>query len=79
MPTTQASSSKTTVKLKKPTMGKSKANISSSGKFVTPEQRLQMIAEAAYYMAESRGFKQGDPEADWLCAESQVDKMLTNQ
>lgn len=79
MPTTQASASKRTVKLKKPALAKSKTSRSSTGKFVTPEQRLQMIAEAAYFLAEQRGFEQGDPEADWLCAESQIDKMLTTQ
>ena len=32
----------------------------------------QMIAEAAYYMAESRGFCGGDPQEDWLKAEAMV-------
>jgi hypothetical protein len=31
-----------------------------------------MIAEAAYYMAESRGFCGGDPQEDWLKAEAMV-------
>ncbi len=38
-----------------------------------------MIAEAAYFMAEKRGFREGKAEADWLCAETEIDKMLTNQ
>ena len=80
MPTTQStSSSKTTIKAGKPTLGKSGANTKTSGKFVTPEQRLHMIAEAAYFMAEKRGFSEGKAEADWLCAETEIDKMLTNQ
>ena len=84
MSTTHASTTKGTVKLKKPALGKSKSTQnkptrSATGKFVTPEQRQLMIAEAAYFMAEKRGFTEGDQEADWLCAETQIDKMLTTQ
>jgi hypothetical protein len=38
--------------------------------------RHQMITVAAYYMAEQRGFKGGDPVADWLAAEAKIDAML---
>jgi hypothetical protein len=78
MPTTQSTSSSKTVKAAKPTLGKSGAS-KTTGKFVTPEQRFKMIAEAAYYIAEKRGFREGDIQADWLCAETEIDKMLTNQ
>ena len=43
---------------------------------VSPEQRYLMIAEAAYYHAERRGFQEGDPVADWLEAEKEIDAML---
>lgn len=43
---------------------------------VTPEQRYQMIAEAAYYIAEKRGFVGGDVARDWLEAEAQIDRLL---
>jgi hypothetical protein len=36
------------------------------------EARYQMIAEAAYYRAEQRGFAGGDPVRDWLEAEAEV-------
>lgn len=39
-------------------------------------QRRRMIAEAAYYRAEQRGFEGGDPVADWLEAEAEVDAHL---
>jgi hypothetical protein len=42
----------------------------------TAEQRRQMIAEAAYYIAERRGFTEGDPERDWYEAEAQIDRAL---
>lgn len=40
------------------------------------EQRNEMIAVAAYFRAEQRGFGNGDPVADWLEAESEIDRML---
>jgi len=43
---------------------------------VTPEQRHQMIAEAAYFLSLRRGFG-GDAEMrDWLEAEAEVDARL---
>jgi hypothetical protein len=43
---------------------------------VTPQQRYQMIAEAAYFLAERRGFAGGDPAQDWLEAEAEIDRIL---
>lgn len=43
----------------------------------TPEGRRSMIAEAAYYMAEARGFATGHEVDDWLVAERQIDSSLT--
>ncbi len=42
----------------------------------TPEQRHFMIAEVAYYRAERRGFQGGDPVADWLEAEAEIEALL---
>ena len=44
---------------------------------VSPEQRHQMIAEAAYLRAERRGFSLGDPLDDWLAAEQEIDTLLS--
>ena len=44
--------------------------------FVDPERRAAMIAEAAYYRAERRGFAAGDEIGDWLSAEQEVDAVL---
>jgi len=44
---------------------------------VTAEERQKMIAEAAYLRAESRGFAGGDPAADWLAAEAEIDQILS--
>ncbi len=43
---------------------------------VNEEQRRQMIAEAAYFRAERRGFDGGDSVADWIEAEAEVDQRL---
>ena len=43
---------------------------------VSAEQRRQMIAEAAYFRAERRGFDAGDPLKDWHEAEAEVDARL---
>ena len=51
--------------------------MSSQGKVnVNVGQRQQMIAEAAYFRAERRGFNGGDPVRDWYEAEAEVDAQL---
>lgn len=47
-----------------------------SPRFVGPEQRAALIAEAAYFRAEKRGFSPGHETADWLAAEAEVDARL---
>lgn len=42
---------------------------------MTPEQRYQMIAEAAYFRAQRQGFC-GNPAQDWLEAEADIDRAL---
>ena len=39
-------------------------------------ERRQMIEQAAYFRAESRGFVGGCPEQDWYEAEAQINRML---
>ncbi len=41
--------------------------------------RREMIATAAYFRAERRGFQGGDPAEDWLQAEADVDRLLETQ
>ena len=43
---------------------------------VSPEERFSMVARAAYFIAERRGFADGDPVQDWLVAECQVEALL---
>jgi Protein of unknown function (DUF2934) len=43
---------------------------------VSRASRYEMIATAAYYLAERRGFSPGDELTDWLTAESAVEAEL---
>lgn len=40
------------------------------------DERSRMVAEAAYYRAQRRGFAPGSQLEDWLSAEAEVDKVL---
>jgi hypothetical protein len=44
--------------------------------FMDPEKRAALIAEAAYFRAEKRGFAPGSEQEDWLAAETEVDSRL---
>nr|VFK50302.1 MAG: Protein of unknown function (DUF2934) [Candidatus Kentron sp. TUN]VFK51422.1 MAG: Protein of unknown function (DUF2934) [Candidatus Kentron sp. TUN]VFK58007.1 MAG: Protein of unknown function (DUF2934) [Candidatus Kentron sp. TUN] len=46
---------------------------------VTPEERWNMIAVAAYYRAEERGFIGGNPAEDWIAAEKEIDTLLNGK
>ena len=50
---------------------------SPSGAFDCP--REQMIAEAAYFRAERRGFEPGNEVSDWLEAEGDVEHLLSGR
>jgi hypothetical protein len=43
---------------------------------ITPEERYDMIAEAAYYRAQKRGFEGDEHLRDWLEAEQLIDNQL---
>jgi Protein of unknown function (DUF2934) len=72
MATVRSSTTRTTV-AKKVTAKPKKSEKKTP---VTPEQRYQMIAEAAYFRAEKRGFVGGDVSQDWLEAEAEIDSIL---
>ncbi|HEU4590979.1 MAG TPA: DUF2934 domain-containing protein [Steroidobacteraceae bacterium] len=43
---------------------------------IDPERRRAMVAEAAYYRAEQRGFEPGRELEDWCAAEAAIDSSL---
>ena len=43
---------------------------------IDPELRHEMIATAAYYISEQRGFAPGHEREDWYRAEAAIDKQL---
>lgn len=42
------------------------------------EQRHGMIAEAAFFIAQARGFSHGQELQDWLAAEREIERRLSN-
>ncbi len=43
---------------------------------ISSEMREARIAEAAYFIAQARGFAPADPAQDWLVAEAEIDPLL---
>jgi len=43
---------------------------------ISSQDRRRMIAEAAYFHAERRGFEGGNPDEDWYQAELEIDRLL---
>lgn len=60
----------------KPTKPRKVAAKKSAKMQVTPEQRYEMVATAAYFIAEKRGFHHGYDHDDWLAAEIEVDAKI---
>lgn len=46
---------------------------------VSAEQRCVLISEAAYFLAEHRGFAPGHDLDDWLAAETEIDAILMRE
>ncbi len=57
---------------RKTTTRTTKRTTKKAQKRLSAEERYQMIAEAAYFIAERRGFQPGDPKEDWLEAEKEI-------
>ena len=63
------------VKAETPAKAKPKTKAAPAGDALAEEARQKMIAEAAYYRAERRGFVGGtaEHEQDWAQAHAQID------
>ncbi len=51
----------------------------SQARYISDDERRRMIAEAAYLRAQQRGFEGGDPVADWLVAEAEINERLAKR
>jgi hypothetical protein len=51
---------------------------SSTLKEVTSQEKHHLVSEAAYFRAERRNFIPGYELEDWLVAESEIEKKLSN-
>ena len=78
-PSTATTARKTTAPAKtgSPSTGRKtvKTVVSATAVVISDEQRYKMIAEAAYYRAESSQF-QSDPVRDWIEAEKDIAALL---
>ena len=68
---TSAAATKKTTSAKSAVGSKKKMELNS-------EQRYRMIAEAAYYRAEKRGFEGGNSAQDWIDAEAEINQLLSS-
>jgi len=77
-PAARAASSPTTAALESRATGAPKVDSKSTSipRARTADERRRMICEAAYYLAERRGFQPGHELKDWLSAECQIDAAL---
>lgn len=74
----KVSSPKTETSTSKPaSTAKSEPQKSVKKNTVTHEERYCMIATAAYFRAEQRGFSGGYEMADWIAGEAQIDAKLS--
>lgn len=62
-----------TKKVSTPVSKRMKASPPATTVTLSAEERHRRIAEAAYYLAEKRGFQGGSPEQDWFEAAAGVD------
>lgn len=72
------SKKRTTVKISSVTQ-KSAARETPKPKIDMSAERQRMISDAAYFLAEQRGFGSGDELGDWLQAESQINASVTQK
>ncbi len=68
---------KKTVQEKKPPKRAARAPAGRKPK-ISPEQRRRHVELAAYFMAERHGFTPGREHEDWLAAEAEIDRMLSD-
>jgi hypothetical protein len=58
---------------------KKRTSTSKTRRVITPEERMAMIEEACYYLAEKRNFAPGYESEDWAKAEKEVDDLLDRE
>jgi len=56
--------------------GQASISPENTGQGLSPEERLRMIEQAAYFRAQQRSFNGGDPVEDWLVAEREINRPL---
>ena len=67
--------------VRNPTVSDAARELRDEPRSLPDKDRVSMIAEAAYFRAERRGFQGGVDEAttDWLEAEAEIDALLAQR
>ncbi len=52
---------------------------STTSAAIDPDTRAQMVAEAAYYRAQKRGFEGGQEQEDWYEGEREIEELLKDK
>jgi hypothetical protein len=77
---TKTSATRTTTRAARATRVRRPAAAATSGSApLGAEERRLLIAQAAYFRAEKRGFAPGGELQDWLAAEAEIDGQLAGQ
>lgn len=66
----------TAVAVAKPVSSRKRETVRLPQRMLSEAERQQMVATAAYYISERRGFNSGDELADWFTAEEEIASML---
>ncbi len=72
-PAVKTAAGKTAAKQPRAAIARPRAKKASG---VSAEERWRLIAEAAYFKAERRGFPEGGAQEDWIEAEAEIDALL---
>ncbi len=71
-------SNQSTTETRTPPLPEASGAASVPNEPTAPPQRHDMIAEAAFFMAEARGFAPNQELDDWLAAECEVEQRRSN-
>ncbi len=76
MPKTTSKTTKIIKTAKTTSAASNRSDRVAAAQAISPEERQRMIAEAAYLLAERRGFQGGNSVEDWLQAEQEINYRL---
>ncbi len=77
-PAAKTTAAKRTATKTRPAAAKPRSKASKAGR-VSADERMRLVAEAAYFKAEKRAFAGGSALRDWIEAEAEIDALLNTR